>query len=212
MGVTSGASQFMTTALFIQGFWFEAHLVHGRLWGSFDCNQQLANDWSRFWSSWPKAALLPQNCRQSFLPSISLLQGLPNTEKRSLSGASYLVRAYTFLPSVAVLRNVDMFFPSHETTFTVDDFLDEQVLRCLDVAIGGDELRLTDVHRCEPNTQPRKNIAYGHLEELTVVVVCAAHARLVAATPRWARTRRSFPAVKYNICKSLVHPRVRLTY
>ena len=180
-GVTAGTSQFVTMAMFVQGFWYGAHLV---LRGK----NQPGDVMSVFW-----ACLIATSNLQMIVPLLVVLtkgkiaaaelsvvisssqqipaaivaknrkaQPLRRITPHDFTGdftLTNLTFSYPSRPTLPVLRNVDMFLPSHETTFVVgpsgsgkstigsillgyytpalgkgEVLLDEQDLRYLDVA------------------------------------------------------------------------------
>ncbi|KAG9310094.1 P-loop containing nucleoside triphosphate hydrolase protein [Chiua virens] len=181
-GVTSGTTQFVTMAMFVQGFWYGAHLVlQGKI--------QPGDVMSVFW-----ACLIATSNLQMTVPALVVLakgkaaaaelaavvsssqkapstviagkhrkaQALRRITPHSFAGdftLTSLTFAYPTRPTIPVLSDVDMFIPSHETTFIVgpsgcgkstigsillgcytpalgkgEVLLDEQDLRYLDVA------------------------------------------------------------------------------
>lgn len=140
-GVTSGTSQFVTMAMFVQGFWYGAHLVlQGKI--------QPGGVMSVFW-----ACLIATSNLQMMVPLMVVLakgktaaaelaavisssqqipaaivakhrkaQPLRRITPRSFAGGLTLTKltfSYPTRPTVPVLRDVDMFLPSRETTFIV---------------------------------------------------------------------------------------------
>ncbi|KAH0831339.1 P-loop containing nucleoside triphosphate hydrolase protein [Lanmaoa asiatica] len=140
-GVTAGTSQFVTMAMFVQGFWYGAHLVlQGR--------NQPGDVMSVFW-----ACLIATSNLQMMVPCLVVLakgktaaaelaavisssqqvpaaiiakhrKARPLRRIRPLGFAgdftlANLTFSYPTRPTVPVLRDVDMFLPSRETTFIV---------------------------------------------------------------------------------------------
>ncbi|KAJ8596855.1 hypothetical protein M405DRAFT_804734 [Rhizopogon salebrosus TDB-379] len=135
-GLTSGLSQFVTMAMFVQGFWFGAHLVRE---GKNSPGQVM----SVFW-----ACLIATSNLQMAVPLLIVFvkgkiaaaelagvisgaqqtsmkrrpQELRKLQPQSFSGELSLTDvsfAYPARPDVQVLRDVSMYLPAHETTFIV---------------------------------------------------------------------------------------------
>ncbi|KAG8216217.1 P-loop containing nucleoside triphosphate hydrolase protein [Butyriboletus roseoflavus] len=141
-GVTAGTSQFVTMAMFVQGFWYGAHLV-------LQDKIQPGYVMSVFW-----ACLIATSNLQMMVPLLVVLakgkaaaaelaavisnseqvpaalvvakhrkaQRLRRITPRSFAGDFMLTNltfSYPTRPTVPVLRDVDMFLPSRETTFIV---------------------------------------------------------------------------------------------
>lgn len=135
-GLTSGLSQFVTMAMFVQGFWFGAHLVRE---GKNTPGQVM----SVFW-----ACLIATSNLQMTVPLLIVFvkgkiaaaelagvisgaqqtsmkrrpQELRKLQPHSFSGELSLTDvsfAYPARPDVQVLRDVSMYLPAHETTFIV---------------------------------------------------------------------------------------------
>ncbi|KAH7926936.1 hypothetical protein BV22DRAFT_1194028 [Leucogyrophana mollusca] len=133
-GATAALSQFVTMAMFVQGFWFGAHLVR-------QGKNSPGDVMSVFW-----ACLIATSNLQMAVPLIVViakgkaaaaeLSGVistsPNTKRRTqelrkihpvtFTGEltlTSLTFAYPARPDVPVLRAVDMYLPAHETTFIV---------------------------------------------------------------------------------------------
>ncbi|KIK97394.1 hypothetical protein PAXRUDRAFT_824978 [Paxillus rubicundulus Ve08.2h10] len=138
-GVTAGTSQFVTMAMFVQGFWFGAHLVR-------QGKNQPGDVMSVFW-----ACLIATSNLQMAVPLMVVLakgktaaaelagiisnntspvrttkrrkvQALRRITPRTFVGdfsLTNLTFSYPTRPTVPVLRNVDMYLPSRETTFIV---------------------------------------------------------------------------------------------
>lgn len=140
-GITAGTSQFVTMAMFVQGFWYGAHLVR-------QGKNQPGDVMSVFW-----ACLIATSNLQMMVPLLVVLakgkaaaaelatviasshqvpvvivakhrkaRPLRRITPRSFAGdftLTNLTFSYPTRPTVPVLRNVDMFLPSRETTFIV---------------------------------------------------------------------------------------------
>jgi ATP-binding cassette subfamily B (MDR/TAP) protein 1 len=138
-GVTAGTSQFVTMAMFVQGFWFGAHLVR-------QGKNQPGDVMSVFW-----ACLIATSNLQMAVPLMVVLakgktaaaelagiisantspvrttkrrkiQALRRITPRTFTGdfsLTNLTFSYPTRPTVPVLRDVDMYLPSRETTFIV---------------------------------------------------------------------------------------------
>ncbi|KAH7883108.1 P-loop containing nucleoside triphosphate hydrolase protein [Phlebopus sp. FC_14] len=139
-GVTSATSQFVTMAMFVQGFWFGAHLVR-------EGKSQPGDVMSVFW-----ACLIATSNLQMAVPLMVVLakgkaaaaelagiissttgntgtasnrrrtQDLRRITPRAFSGdftVTNLTFSYPTRPTVPVIRGVDMYLPSRETTFIV---------------------------------------------------------------------------------------------
>ncbi|KAF9237819.1 P-loop containing nucleoside triphosphate hydrolase protein [Melanogaster broomeanus] len=138
-GVTSGTSQFVTMAMFVQGFWYGAHLVRqGQI--------QTGDVMSVFW-----ACLIATSNLQMAVPLIVVLakgkaaaaelagvvssnsspvrttkrrktQDIRRITPRTFTGdfaLTNLTFSYPSRPTVPVLREVDLYLPARETTFIV---------------------------------------------------------------------------------------------
>lgn len=180
-GVTAGASQFVTMAMFVQGFWYGAHLV---LQGKNKPGDIMSVFWACLIATSNLQMMVPllvvlakgkvaaaelsaiisasQQVPAARVPKHRKAQPLRRIIPRNFTGDFTLVNltfSYPTRPTVPVLRNVNIFFPSHETTFIVGSsgcgkstigsillgyytpaldngevLLDEQDLRYLDVA------------------------------------------------------------------------------
>ena len=140
-GVTAGTSQFVTMAMFVQGFWFGAYLVR-------EGKNQPGDVMSVFW-----ACLIATSNLQMMVPLLVVLargkaaavelatviassqrnpavlvtkhrkvRPLRRIKPQSFVGDFTLTSLsfyYPTRPTVPVLRDVDMFLPSGETTFIV---------------------------------------------------------------------------------------------
>ncbi|KIJ57988.1 hypothetical protein HYDPIDRAFT_53460, partial [Hydnomerulius pinastri MD-312] len=135
-GITSGTSQFVSMAMFVQGFWFGAHLVR-------EGKNQPGDIMSVFW-----ACLIATSNLQMAVPLMVVLakgkaaaaelvslisssasassnkkiRDLRRITPRTFTGdftLSNLSFSYPTRPSVPVLRDVDMYLPARETTFIV---------------------------------------------------------------------------------------------
>ncbi|KAG2051748.1 hypothetical protein BDR06DRAFT_915985 [Suillus hirtellus] len=135
-GLTCGLSQFVTMAMFVQGFWFGAHLVRegkntpGQVMSVFwacliaTSNLQMAVPLLiTFMKGKVAAAELAGMISEAHQPSSTRrLQELRKIQPKSFYGELSLTGvcfAYPARPDVQVLRNVTMYLPAHETTFIV---------------------------------------------------------------------------------------------
>ncbi|KAG1838917.1 P-loop containing nucleoside triphosphate hydrolase protein [Suillus subalutaceus] len=135
-GVTCGLSQFVTMAMFVQGFWFGAHLVRegkntpGQVMSVFwacliaTSNLQMAVPLLiTFMKGKVAAAELAGMISEARQPSSKRrLQELRKIEPKSFYGELSLTGvcfAYPARPDVQVLHNVTMYLPARETTFIV---------------------------------------------------------------------------------------------
>ena len=135
-GVTSGLSQFVTMAMFVQGFWFGAHLVRE---GKNTPGQVM----SVFWA----CLIATSNLQMAVPPLIVFVKGkvaaaelagvisgtqqtyskrrpqeLRKLQPKSFNGELSLTDvsfAYPARPNVQVLRDISMYLPARETTFIV---------------------------------------------------------------------------------------------
>ena len=177
-GVTAGTSQFVTMAMFVQGFWYGAHLV---LQGKNTPGDVMSVFWACLIATSNLQMMVPllvvlakgKMAAAELSAVISASQQVPVAKHRKAQPLrrimppgfagdftlTDLTFSYPTRPTVPVLRNVDMFLPSHETTFIVgasgcgkstigsillgyytpalgkgEVLLDEQDLRYLDVA------------------------------------------------------------------------------
>ncbi|KAG0696805.1 P-loop containing nucleoside triphosphate hydrolase protein [Suillus ampliporus] len=133
-GLTSGLSQFVTMAMFVQGFWFGAHLVRegkntpGQVMSVFwacliaTSNLQMAVPLLiTFVKGKVAAAELAGMISTAQQPS-SKRRELRKIQPKSFNGELSLTDvsfAYPARPDVQVLRDVSMYLPAHETTFIV---------------------------------------------------------------------------------------------
>ncbi|KAG1778875.1 P-loop containing nucleoside triphosphate hydrolase protein [Suillus placidus] len=135
-GLTCGLSQFVTMAMFVQGFWFGAHLVRegkntpGQVMSVFwacliaTSNLQMAVPLLiTFMKGKVAAAELAGMISEVHQPfSKRRLQELRKIQPKlfygelSMTGVCF---AYPARPDVQVLRDVTMYLPAHETTFIV---------------------------------------------------------------------------------------------
>lgn len=135
-GLTCGLSQFVTMAMFVQGFWFGAHLVRegkntpGQVMSVFwacliaTSNLQMAVPLLiTFMKGKVAAAELAGMISEAHQPSSKRrLQELRKIQPKLFNGELELVDvsfAYPARPDVEVLRNLTMFIPAKETTFIV---------------------------------------------------------------------------------------------
>ncbi|KAG1721099.1 hypothetical protein EDB19DRAFT_1917511 [Suillus lakei] len=135
-GLTCGLSQFVTMAMFVQGFWFGAHLVRegkntpGQVMSVFwacliaTSNLQMAVPLLiTFMKGKIAAAELAGMISEAQQPSSKRrLQELRKIQPKSFHGEVSLTDvcfAYPARPDVQVLSNVNMYLPAHETTFIV---------------------------------------------------------------------------------------------
>jgi ATP-binding cassette subfamily B (MDR/TAP) protein 1 len=134
-GLTSGLSQFVMMAMFVQGFWFGAHLVRegknmssqimGVFWACFiaTSNLQMAVSLLIVFVKGKVAAAelagMISGVQQT--SSKRRRQELQKLLPKSFNGELSLTVsfAYPARPDVQVLRNVSMYLPAHETTFIV---------------------------------------------------------------------------------------------
>lgn len=135
-GLTSGLSQFVTMAMFVQGFWFGAHLVRegkntpGQIMSVFwacliaTSNLQMAVPLLiTFMKGKVAAAELAGMISEAHQPSSKRrLQQLRKIQPKSFYGELSLTGvcfAYPARPDVQVLHDVTMYLPARETTFIV---------------------------------------------------------------------------------------------
>ncbi|KAF8452773.1 P-loop containing nucleoside triphosphate hydrolase protein [Boletus edulis BED1] len=180
-GITAGTSQFVTMAMFVQGFWFGAHLV---LQGKNRPGDVMSVFWACLIATSNLQMMVPllvvlakgkvaaaelaaviassQQVPAAIIPKYRKAQPLRRITPNSFIGdftLTNLTFSYPTRPTMPVLRNVDIFLPSRETTFIVgpsgcgkstigsillgyytpglgkgEVLLDEQDLRYLDIA------------------------------------------------------------------------------
>ncbi|KAG2130150.1 P-loop containing nucleoside triphosphate hydrolase protein [Suillus bovinus] len=134
-GLTCGLSQFVTMAMFVQGFWFGAHLVRegkntpGQIMSVFwacliaTSNLQMAVPLLiTFMKGKVAAAELAGIISEAHQPPKRRLQELRKIQPKSFYGELSLTGvcfAYPARLDVQVLRDVTMYLPARETTFIV---------------------------------------------------------------------------------------------
>lgn len=135
-GLTCGLSQFVTMAMFVQGFWFGAHLVRegkntpGQVMSVFwacliaTSNLQMAVPLLiTFMKGKVAAAELAGMITEAHQPSSKRhLQELRKIQPKLFYGELSLIDvsfAYPARPDVEVLHHITMFLPARETTFIV---------------------------------------------------------------------------------------------
>lgn len=127
---TSGLSQFVMMAMFVQGFWFGSKLVRD---GKINPGDVMAVFWACLIATSNFQMCIPQlitlNKGKFAMVSLLTLAG-PSIKRKALRkivprrclgefGIENVTFSYPSRPTVPVLRDVSVFLPAHETTFIV---------------------------------------------------------------------------------------------